>query len=51
LMTARLRTFRAQPGRDGVARTLFLTTHQAELARPLATTTLVLMAGQLTARN
>ncbi len=51
LMTTRLRTFLAQPARDGGARTLFLTTHQAELARPLATTTLVLMAGQLTVRN
>jgi heme ABC exporter ATP-binding subunit CcmA len=51
MMTSRLRAFLAQPGRDGVARTLILTTHQAELARPLATTTLVLMAGQLTARN
>jgi ABC-type multidrug transport system ATPase subunit len=51
LMMERLRSFLAQPGRNGVARTLFLTTHQAELARPLATTTLVLMAGQLTARN
>lgn len=51
MMMDRLRFFLAQPGRDGIARTLFLTTHQAELARPLATTTLVLMAGQLTARN
>jgi ABC-type multidrug transport system ATPase subunit len=51
MMTARLRTFLAEPGRHGVARTLVLTTHQAELARPLATTTLTLMAGQLTARN
>lgn len=51
MMTARLRSFLAQPGRDGAARTLFLTTHQADLARPLATTTLTLMAGQLTAKN
>ncbi len=51
MMTARLRTFLAQPGHNGVARTLFLTTHQADLARPLATTILTLMAGQLTARN
>lgn len=50
-MIARLRSFLAQPARNGRARTLFLTTHQAELARPLATTTLVLNAGQLTARN
>ncbi|HEX5283681.1 MAG TPA: ABC transporter ATP-binding protein [Bryocella sp.] len=51
MMLARLRTFLAQPGRNGVTRTLFLTTHQAELARPLATTTLVLHAGQLTVQN
>jgi ABC-type multidrug transport system ATPase subunit len=51
MMTDRLRAYLAQPGRDGRARTLFLTTHQAELARPLATTVLTLMAGQLAARN
>jgi ABC-type multidrug transport system ATPase subunit len=51
MMTARLRAFLVGRGRDGVPRTLFLTTHQADLARPLATTTLTLMAGQLTARN
>ena len=51
MMTARLQSFLAEPGRDGVARTLVLTTHQAELARPLATTTLTLAKGQLTARN
>jgi len=51
MMVARLRTFLAQEGRDGCPRTLFLTTHQAELARPLATTTLVLHAGQLSARS
>jgi ABC-type multidrug transport system ATPase subunit len=50
-MIERLRAFLAQPGRDGVTRTLFVTTHQADLARPLATTTLVLMAGQLTTRT
>jgi ABC-type multidrug transport system ATPase subunit len=49
-MIERLKAFLAQPGRDGLGRTLFVTTHQAELARPLATTTLVLMAGQLTTR-
>lgn len=48
MMTARLRSFLAQPGRNGAPRTLFLTTHQADLARPLATTTLTLMAGQIT---
>jgi ABC-type multidrug transport system ATPase subunit len=51
MMIARLHDFLAQSGRDGAARTLFLTTHQADLARPLATTTLVLTAGQLSARN
>ncbi|HEV2576332.1 MAG TPA: ABC transporter ATP-binding protein [Acidobacteriaceae bacterium] len=51
MMLTRLRAFLAQPGRNGSARTLFLTTHQADLARPLATTTLVLHAGQLTAQN
>jgi ABC-type multidrug transport system ATPase subunit len=51
MMIARLQAFLTQPGRDRRARTLILTTHQAELARPLATTTLVLHAGQLTARN
>ena len=51
MMIARLREFLAQPGRDGSARTLFVTTHQAELARPLASTTLILTAGQLTGWN
>jgi ABC-type multidrug transport system ATPase subunit len=51
MMIARLREFLAQPARNGAARTLFVTTHQADLARPLATTTLVLTAGQLTAWN
>ena len=50
-MIERLKAFLSQPGRDGLPRTLFVTTHQAELASPLATTTLVLMAGQLTTRN
>lgn len=51
MMIARLQAFLAQPGNDGCARTLFLTTHQAELARPLATSTLVLHAGQLSVQN
>lgn len=51
MMLARLQTFLAQPGRNGNPRTLFVTTHQAELARPLATTALVLHAGQLTAQS
>ncbi|HEY4009112.1 MAG TPA: ABC transporter ATP-binding protein [Acidobacteriaceae bacterium] len=51
MMVDRLRGFLAQPGHDGIARTLFVTTHQAERARPLTTTTLVLSAGQLAARS
>lgn len=47
LMVARLREFLAKPGRTSAARTLFVTTHQADLARPLATTTLTLAQGQL----
>ncbi|HEX4156149.1 MAG TPA: ABC transporter ATP-binding protein [Acidobacteriaceae bacterium] len=51
LMLDRLRAFLSQPGPNGVQRTLILTTHQAELARPLATTTLKLHGGQLTISN
>jgi ABC-type multidrug transport system ATPase subunit len=47
MMVARLREFLAKPGRNGAARTLFVTTHQADLARPLATTILTLSQGQL----
>jgi ABC-type multidrug transport system ATPase subunit len=50
-MLHRLRTFLAEPGRNGLPRTLLLTTHQADLARPLATTTLNLNHGQLTANS
>ena len=46
-MIARLQAFLREPGSDGQPRTLLLTTHQAELARPLANTTLVLRAGRL----
>jgi ABC-type multidrug transport system ATPase subunit len=49
VMLNRLRAFLAEPGRSGLPRTLILTTHQAELARPIATTTLNLNHGQLTA--
>ena len=42
-MIARLQTYLAA----GPARTLILTTHQAELARPLARTTLTLNAGRI----
>ena len=47
MMVARLRDFLTRPGRNGSARTLFVTTHQADLARPLATTILTLSQGQL----
>ena len=46
-MITRLLTYGAQPSRSGLARTLLLTTHQAELARPLAQSTLTLNAGRL----
>jgi energy-coupling factor transporter ATP-binding protein EcfA2 len=46
-MIARLQAWLAQPGPDGSPRTLILTTHQAELARPLARTTLTMSAGKL----
>lgn len=46
-MIARLQAFLAEPGEDGQPRTLLLTTHQAELAKPLARMTLVLKAGRL----
>ncbi|HTV09836.1 MAG TPA: ABC transporter ATP-binding protein [Candidatus Aquilonibacter sp.] len=47
MMVTRLREFLARPGRNGAPRTLFITTHQADLARPLATTILTLTQGQL----
>jgi ABC-type multidrug transport system ATPase subunit len=46
-MIARLQQWLAASGADDAKRTLILTTHQAELARPLARTTLTLGAGQL----
>jgi ABC-type multidrug transport system ATPase subunit len=46
-MITRLLAYVAQPSSSGVARTLLLTTHQAELARPLAQSTLTLSAGRL----
>jgi ABC-type multidrug transport system ATPase subunit len=46
-MVERLMAYVAEPGADGVARTLLMTTHQAELARPLAKTTITLNAGQI----
>jgi heme ABC exporter ATP-binding subunit CcmA len=46
-MIARLHDFLAEPGSGNCARTLVLTTHQVELARPLATTLLTLRSGML----
>lgn len=46
-MVDHLHTFLAKPGSDGARRTLFLTTHQAELARPLASSVLRLSRGSL----
>lgn len=46
-MIARLQQWVALSGPDGIPRTLILTTHQAELARPLARTTLRLSAGSV----
>ncbi len=46
-MITRLQAYLAQPGTDGVPRTLLLTTHQADLARPLAKLTLTLQSGHL----
>jgi ABC-type multidrug transport system ATPase subunit len=46
-MIERLLAWLAQTGAGGLPRTLLLTTHQAELARPLARTTLTLHEGRL----
>ncbi len=46
-MLARLQRYRAQPAPGTVPRTLLLTTHQAELARPLAQQTLILRDGRI----
>jgi len=50
-MIARLQAWLAEPAPDSMARTLILTTHQAELARPLARITLTLGAGQLVSQE
>ena len=47
-MVALLARYTATPGKDGQPRTLILTTHQFELAAPLARTTLRLAAGEAT---
>jgi ABC-type multidrug transport system ATPase subunit len=46
-MVERLLRYVAKPGANGTPRTLLLTTHQAELAKPLARTTITLSAGQI----
>jgi ABC-type multidrug transport system ATPase subunit len=46
-MIERLLQYVAQPSESGLARTLLLTTHQAQLAQPLAQATLTLNQGQL----
>jgi ABC-type multidrug transport system ATPase subunit len=46
-MVERLLRYVAEPGENGHPRTLLLTTHQAELARPLARTTITLQAGKI----
>jgi ABC-type multidrug transport system ATPase subunit len=48
-MVDRLLKYLAAPSPDGTARTLLLTTHQAELARPLANTTVTLSGGEVAA--
>lgn len=46
-MVARLQSWLAESSPSGLPRTLLLTTHQAELARPLAQTTLTLHDGRV----
>jgi ABC-type multidrug transport system ATPase subunit len=46
-MITRLLAYAARPSSSGLPRTLLLTTHQAELARPLAQSTLTLSGGRL----
>jgi heme ABC exporter ATP-binding subunit CcmA len=46
-MVALLQTYVETPSTTGQNRTLLLTTHQAELARPVARTTLTLRAGEV----
>ena len=48
-MITRLLAYVAEPAQSGLARTLLLTTHQAELAQPLARSTLTLSGGRLVA--
>jgi ABC-type multidrug transport system ATPase subunit len=46
-MIERLLVYGSQPSKSGLARTLLLTTHQAQLAQPLAQATLTLSQGRL----
>jgi ABC-type multidrug transport system ATPase subunit len=46
-MIERLLDYCGRAGSDGIPRTLMLTTHQAELARPLARTTITMRAGRV----
>jgi len=46
-MVDRLLAYLATPGTDGTPRTLLMTTHQADLARPLAKSTVTLSAGRI----
>lgn len=50
-MVERLQLYLGTPAHDGAPRTLVLTTHQAELARPLAQTTLTMRAGRIVEQN
>ena len=50
-MIDRLQAYLQEPAKTGTRRTLLLTTHQAELARPLASRTLTMNAGRLLFSN
>jgi len=50
-MIVRMQQWLAEPGPNDAKRTLILTTHQAELARPLARTTLTLSTGKLVSQE
>ncbi|MDE1155476.1 MAG: ABC transporter ATP-binding protein [Acidobacteriaceae bacterium] len=50
-MVQRLQQYLATPGSNGVARTLLLTTHQAELAQPLAGNTIHMSAGRIVSQT
>jgi ABC-type multidrug transport system ATPase subunit len=50
-MVERLRAYLATPSADGIRRTLLLTTHQPELARPLASLVLTLREGRIVDRE